>query len=340
MKGLALVLCLALTVGCAATKYQTQPAGPQGPAGTPGDPGPTGPQGQQGPAGPVATTTTTTLPPSPSTAFGTSCSGNDCIFTGALENVATTASCSSGVITVVSATYGAGTHNESCLAYAASTCNGLASCALTFSNTNCLADPDVGTYKGAFMEVTCAPSQSQIEVQQQVVAYNQYREALGQEPITQGLTCNLYTVPTTTIGITAVTNGGVAPVLTNIGSFLYTGQFNVPNSPVTGGFPILPTALQPLYQTWFIVKCTGDIVIPTSAWYEFDTTSDDGANFYVDGTLVVNNDGLHSVQQKFGAKFLQANVHSVEVDFFQGGGNQALIINMNNALLNSYNLYH
>lgn len=167
----------------------------------------------------------------------------------------------------------------------------------------------------------------------QVNTYNQYRESLGQAAITPGLTCSLYTVPQTATQIVGAT-------LTGIGSFLYTGQFNDPNQPVSNGFNVLPLALQELYQTWFIVKCTGYLVVLNNGWNEFDTTSDDGSNLYVNGTLVVNNDGLHGAQQKTGAKLLQVGVASFELDFLQAAGNQALIVNMNNALLPATLLYH
>lgn len=167
----------------------------------------------------------------------------------------------------------------------------------------------------------------------QVNAYNLYRESLGQAALTPGLTCNLYTVPQTTTQIIGAT-------LTGIGSFLFTGQFNDANQPVSNGFQVLPLALQGIYQTWFIVKCTGYLVVLNNGWTEFDTTSDDGSNLYVNGALVVNNDGLHGAQEKIGAKFLQAGVVSTELDFLQASGNQALIVNMNNALLSPNLLYH
>jgi hypothetical protein len=180
---------------------------------------------------------------------------------------------------------------------------------------------------------TATPDPAAAATQELVAEYNNYREALGQAPITPGLACSLYTVPTTTAAIIGAT-------LTGVGSFLYTGAFNIANQPVTNGFPVLPPALRPIYQTWFIVKCSGLYVATTSQWYEFDTTSDDGSNLYADGALVVNNDGLHGAQKKSGARFLQANVHSFEVDFFQSSGSQALVVNVNGALLPAASLYH
>jgi hypothetical protein len=74
--------------------------------------------------------------------------------------------------------------------------------------------------------------------------------------------------------------------------------------------------------------------------HEFDLTSDDGSVLSIGGQLV-NNDGLHAAATKSASKALSAaTVYSFELDFFQGGGDQELILNMDGALLPSANLYH
>lgn len=161
---------------------------------------------------------------------------------------------------------------------------------------------------------------------------NALRSAQGSESYVPGLGCNLYTVPTSATQIIGAT-------LTSVGGFSYNGVFDVPNESVTAGLSLLPEALQKVYQTWIVVKCTGVMVNTDDAWHEFDITSDDGSNLYVDG-LLINNDGLHGVQTKSNVKFLNRGVHSFEVDYLQGAGNQALIVNKDGALLNSNVLYH
>ncbi len=146
-------------------------------------------------------------------------------------------------------------------------------------------------------------------------------------------------MPTTTTGITAAANGGTAPVLTSVGSFEYLGVFNEPNGPVTAGLNILPTALQGVYQTWYIVKCTGNLVVGDSNWHEFDIDSDDGSNLYVDG-LIINNDGLHGAQDKSASKFLAYGFHSFELDYLQGAGQEALILNEDSAIMQATGFYH
>lgn len=167
-----------------------------------------------------------------------------------------------------------------------------------------------------------------------VTDYNAWRTDNGQETIDKGLDCNLYTVPTTTTAIIGATG------LVSVGAFTYEGVFNQPNGPVTSGLNILPSALQTVYQTWFIVKCTGFLVVTSDDYHSFNTDSDDGANLYVDGVLVVNNDGLHGAQLVSGVRHLQDTVHSFEVDFLQANGQQELVVNMDGSLLPAENLYH
>jgi len=173
-------------------------------------------------------------------------------------------------------------------------------------------------------------------VQALVNAQNAYRSSIGQEPLVNGLTCTLYTTPQTTTQI-------VGAALTGIpggGTFSYVGGFNQPNASVSVGLNVLPPALAAVYQTWFIVKCTGQLVVTNNTWHEFTLTSDDGSNMYIDGGLLVANDGLHSVQSASGTKFLQAGLHSFEVDYLQGGGFQELILTEDGAQFNGTTFFH
>jgi hypothetical protein len=162
--------------------------------------------------------------------------------------------------------------------------------------------------------------------------YNNLRVAQGSDPVTNGLTCSLYTVPTTTTAIIGAT-------LTGVGSWTYNSNFNVANGPTSNGLDVLPTALQPIYQNWYIVKCYGEIVNIDDNYHEFSLSSDDGTNLYVDGILV-NNDGMHAITTKSATKFLSAGVHSFELDYLQGTGSEALILNEDGALLDPRFLFH
>lgn len=165
-----------------------------------------------------------------------------------------------------------------------------------------------------------------------VSEYNEQRSAIGQESISQGLQCTLYTVPSTTTAI-------IGAVLTTVGQWEYNGTFNQANGNSSPGFNMLPIALQPMYTSYYLIKCAGLLVVPASGFYGFSISNDDGANLYVNG-LLINNDGLHAVSTKSAAKYLARGVASFEVDAWDSGGSHALIVNQNGALLPAANLYH
>lgn len=58
--------------------------------------------------------------------------------------------------------------------------------------------------------------------------------------------------------------------------------------------------------------------------YTFYTTSDDGSVLYVDGKLVVNNDGCHAMQQRQGSIRLSAGEHLIQIVFFEKSGGAGL----------------
>ena len=165
-----------------------------------------------------------------------------------------------------------------------------------------------------------------------VSEYNEQRQALGQELVSQGLTCSLYTVPNTTTAIIGAT-------LTSQGQWEYSGNFNQSNTSSSPGLNVLPVVLQPLYNAWYVVKCSGLLVVPNSGFYSFSVSSDDGANLYVNG-LLINNDGVHGVSTKSAAKYLARGMVSFELDYFDQGGNKALVLNMDGNLLPASNFYH
>lgn len=194
---------------------------------------------------------------------------------------------------------------------------------------------------------TASPSPTPDAVDAIVNSYNEGLVSQGSSPITQGLRCTLYKIANlpTTPCILATSISGCQTVAsstgyTTVGSFIYTGAINQPNESGSVGFNLLPTALQPLYQSNFAVTCTGYVVNTDYNYHSFALTSDDGAVLTVGGTVVANNDGLHSISTVSGEKYLQAQVYSVELQYFQGPGNVALIVNMDGNLLPAENFWH
>jgi hypothetical protein len=68
----------------------------------------------------------------------------------------------------------------------------------------------------------------------------------------------------------------------------------------------------------------GSVEIPTAGDYTFFTSSDDGSQLSIDGSLVVDNDGLHGIAEASGAVTLSAGPHAIRVTYFDQSGGQHL----------------
>lgn len=166
-----------------------------------------------------------------------------------------------------------------------------------------------------------APAAVVDQITQVVTEENAYRLAAGQAPLVPGLVCTLHNLQATTPS--AIPASPPAAVAT----FVYVGSFNQPDSPASQGLNTLPAALKATYVQWYLVKCQGQIVITDSTYEAFHLTSDDGSKLYLDGVVLVDNDGNHGAQLRSGSKLLKRGVHSFRLDYMQGpAGNQALIL--------------
>ena len=74
----------------------------------------------------------------------------------------------------------------------------------------------------------------------------------------------------------------------------------------------------------FGFRFSGQISIATAGDYTFYTTSDDGSRLYIDGTVVVDNDGIHGMEEQSGTITLTVGMHTIEVIMFEGGGGEGL----------------
>jgi PA14 domain. len=62
---------------------------------------------------------------------------------------------------------------------------------------------------------------------------------------------------------------------------------------------------------------SGVIVVPEDGVYAFQTRSDDGSMLYIDGELVVNNDGSHAAISATGMIALSKGCHSYKLLYFE-----------------------
>jgi len=68
----------------------------------------------------------------------------------------------------------------------------------------------------------------------------------------------------------------------------------------------------------------GQIYLPVDGQYVFYTSSDDGSWLQIDNALVVNNGGLHGIQERSGFVNLTKGFHNIRINFFQAGGGLSL----------------
>jgi hypothetical protein len=70
---------------------------------------------------------------------------------------------------------------------------------------------------------------------------------------------------------------------------------------------------------------TGYVTVDASGVWTFTTESDDGSMMYIDGALVVTNDGYHSMRKRSGTIALTEGTHEIRVQYFEGWGRHGLI---------------
>ncbi len=73
---------------------------------------------------------------------------------------------------------------------------------------------------------------------------------------------------------------------------------------------------------------TGYIHIPETGVYAFYTDSDDGSQLFIGDSLVVDNDGLHSLHEEKGVIALEKGFHPIRVTFFDKTGGDDLIVSI------------
>ena len=102
-------------------------------------------------------------------------------------------------------------------------------------------------------------------------------------------------------------------LLTPIYTFV-TPNLDVSKRDYTEGFPT--PEMQSVVED-FAIRFRGELAIDTPGLYRFGLYSDDGAKLYIDGTLVVDNDGVHT-KGKGGSITLSKGIYPVEIQYFQG----------------------
>jgi hypothetical protein len=77
-------------------------------------------------------------------------------------------------------------------------------------------------------------------------------------------------------------------------------------------------------ESRFAFLYQGLVEVPETGVYTFWTASDDGSTLDVDAERVVDNDGLHSLQERAGCAALEKGWHRIDLGFFESSGGHAL----------------
>lgn len=94
---------------------------------------------------------------------------------------------------------------------------------------------------------------------------------------------------------------------------IYTTSINVPPQQFDQGFPGVSKRFE-----WFAIDYTARFWVRSPGVHRFILTSDDGSRLWIDDRLVVDNDGVHPAQDRYGDIDLSSGLHRIEVGYFQG----------------------
>lgn len=101
---------------------------------------------------------------------------------------------------------------------------------------------------------------------------------------------------------------------TQLGNDFYAKEINVPERSFSEGFPGITDRFE-----WFGIIYEGQITAPVDGTYKFIIECDDGAVLWINGTKVVNGDGVHPTRTYQGTINLTAGeTYSFLLEYFQG----------------------
>lgn len=72
------------------------------------------------------------------------------------------------------------------------------------------------------------------------------------------------------------------------------------------------------------LKFEGYVYIPETANYTISTLSDDGSKLFIDDELIINNDGIHWLNEAYGSTKLEKGFHKIKISYFDQIGGTTL----------------
>ena len=124
--------------------------------------------------------------------------------------------------------------------------------------------------------------------------------------ITNGLTGKIYLLPVNTVKLPDF------DTMKHV-SIIYADSINIAPRNWSSGFPGLRDRFE-----WFAIEYKGFFQAKKKGEYLFRLLSDDGSKLFIDGKLVIDNDGLHGAYAKTGKVKLDDSRHSIKIQYFQG----------------------
>src|SRR5690606_25167765 len=118
---------------------------------------------------------------------------------------------------------------------------------------------------------------------------------------------------------------------------------SVDNIPTTGALGVgtigtfnvntLQNLVDPGDGDTFGIRYDGYIQIDRAGTYTFYTHSDDGSKLFINGALVVNNDGDHGPYEQAGSISLTTGLHDIRALFYENGGGEVLEVRYSSSFL-------
>src|SRR5262245_1307370 len=132
-------------------------------------------------------------------------------------------------------------------------------------------------------------------------------------PFGPGLTAEFFDFTTSLSAIPNFT--GLTPDVSRIDSTI-----NYPNT--AGLWPGLASQ----FQDTFAARHTGYLRIDTPGSYTLYLRSNDGSKLYLDGDLIIDNDGVHGMRERSAVRTLSAGYHALRTEFFENAGGAGLVL--------------
>jgi len=106
-------------------------------------------------------------------------------------------------------------------------------------------------------------------------------------------------------------------------------RLTVERSGTAENFSLPPSGGEKFYALQF----SGQLFVAETGVYTFYSESNDGSLVYIDGNVVVDNDGSHALLEMSGETALSAGLHDIVVEYFQNNGSEALAVSWSSSTI-------